>query len=422
MSGPLHGIKVLEFTEIIAGPLGGMFLSDMGADVIKVEPPWGDPWRMWAQFAPGESRQHLALNRGKRSIALDLSKSEAREIVYKLVPEMDVVIVNYRPDVPEKLGVDYEALSKINPGLVYCENTAFGTAGPDKHRGGYDIIIQAMSGFMASEGKLLDGIPQPLMSTAIADCATAISIAWGVTAALFDRQRTGLGQKVQTTLLGTAMALLTQRFIRVQSYDADAQTQFLEEIDALRSAGADFPDLKLSHDTLLPSFQLTIYYRAYRTSDGVIVVACLSDPLRKKLLEVLDLKDIRFQPCYDPNSSETNTFNIGLIERAEKTFAEKSSPEWLEILEQAGVPAGPIKFVEEMLDDPQIEANRMAVDLRHTSVGPLRMVGPLLQMDRTPLEAKCASPGLGQHTDQVLLSLGYSDTDIKHLRENGSIK
>ena len=172
MPGPLQGIKVLEFTEIIAGPLGGMLLSDMGADVIKIEPPWGDPWRMWAQFMPGESRQHLALNRGKRGITLDLSKPEARDIVYKLVPDMDVAIVNYRPGVPKNLGVDYATLSALNPGLVYCENTAFGAEGPDSQRRGYDIIVQALSGFMAAEGKLLDGVPQPLMSTAVADCAT----------------------------------------------------------------------------------------------------------------------------------------------------------------------------------------------------------------------------------------------------------
>ncbi len=421
MPGPLQGIKVLEFTEIIAGPLGGMLLSDMGADVIKIEPPWGDPWRMWAQFMPGESRQHLALNRGKRGITLDLSKPEARDIVYKLVPDMDVAIVNYRPGVPKNLGVDYATLSALNPGLVYCENTAFGAEGPDSQRRGYDIIVQALSGFMAAEGKLLDGVPQPLMSTAVADCATALVIAWGVTAALFDRQRTGLGQKVETTLLGTALGLLTQRFLRVQSHDAPAQDQFLQEVHALRSGGAAFDDLKASHDTLLPAFQLTIYYGSYRTSDGVIVVACLSDPLRRRLLDVLELEDIRFQPDYDPDSPQTEAFNTELQLRAKDLFRQKTTADWLDLLKQKGIPAGPIKFVEELLYDPQVEANGLGVDLEHTLAGKLRMVGPLLQMDRTPLAAQRASPALGEHTNEVLSSLGYTGEQIARLRTDGVI-
>ena len=153
MPGPLDGVKVLEFSEIIAGPFGGMLLSDMGADVIKVEPPWGEPWRFAREFIPNESRTYIAVNRGKRSLPLDLTRAEGREIAYRLLPETDVVVVNARPDVPHKLGIDYETLSAINPRIVYCDITAFGRQGPQRHRPGYDIVTQAMTGLMAAEGE-----------------------------------------------------------------------------------------------------------------------------------------------------------------------------------------------------------------------------------------------------------------------------
>lgn len=191
MAGALDGVRILEFTEIIAGPFAGMLLSDMGADIIKVEPPWGEAWRFADEFFPAESSTYVSLNRGKRSLPLDLARPEGREIVYRLVAEMDAVIVNARPDVPYNLGIDYETLSAKNPRLIYCDNTAFGRMGPQRHRPGYDIVVQAMSGLLASEGKMENGVPQQVQSTAIADYATGIAIAWGLCAALFHRERTG---------------------------------------------------------------------------------------------------------------------------------------------------------------------------------------------------------------------------------------
>ena len=191
MAGPLDGVKVLEFTEIIAGPFGGMLLSDMGAEVIKVEPPWGEPWRFLEEVVPNEGRTYIALNRGKRSLPLDLTTKEGQEIVYKLVSGMDVVIINARPDVPYKLGINYELLSEINPQLIYCENTAFGSKGPHSSQSGYDIVVQAMTGLIASEGNILDGIPQQVRSTPLTDFATGVAIAWAICAALYHRERSG---------------------------------------------------------------------------------------------------------------------------------------------------------------------------------------------------------------------------------------
>ena len=221
MAGPLEGVKVVEFTEIIAGPFAGMLLADMGAEVIKVEPPWGDPWRGTQPFSATESRPFIAYNRGKRSITLDLTSGAAGEILARLIPQMDVAIVNYRPDVAAKLGVDYEALAALNPRLIYCENTAFGRQGPDAYRPGYDLILQAMSGIMTAESKVSNGAPVHVVSSPMVDTAAGICLAWCVCAALYHRERTGQGQKVETTLLGLALALLGMRFVEIEALDRE---------------------------------------------------------------------------------------------------------------------------------------------------------------------------------------------------------
>ena len=222
MPGPLDGVKVLEFTEIIAGPFCGMLLADMGADIIKVEPPWGEPWRIIQQVIPNEGRQYMSLNRGKRCLTLNLKRPEAREVVYRLLPDMDVVLINARPDVPKSLGIDYETLSAMNPGLIYCSNTAFGTDGPWSLMPGYDIVAQGVTGLMTSEAKLKDdGTPEQIVSTPLADYSTGIAMAWGVSAALYHRERTGRGQKIETSLLGSALAVQGGRFIEVDALDKE---------------------------------------------------------------------------------------------------------------------------------------------------------------------------------------------------------
>ena len=294
MPGPLHGVKVVEFTEIIAGPFAGMLLSDMGAEVIKVEPPWGDPWRGTQAFTSTESRPFIAYNRGKRSITLDLTTEAASDVLARLIPQMDVAIVNYRPDVATKLGVDYESLSALNPKLIYCENTAFGRQGPDSWRPGYDLILQAMSGIMTAESKTVNGVPVHVVSSPMVDTSAGLCLAWCVCAALFHRERTGRGQKVETTLLGLALAMLGMRFVEVESLDRDHNAATLESLAALREAGVPYPELLEIYEADHPVTPGNIYYRSYQTADGVISLGCLSDPLRKRLLDLLGLTDIRF--------------------------------------------------------------------------------------------------------------------------------
>lgn len=423
MPGPLHGVSVLEFTEIIAGPFGGMLLADMGADVIKIEPPWGDPWRHAAPIQPGESKTFISLNRGKRSLPLDLTKPEARQIVYRLIHNTDVVIVNYRPDVPYNLGIDYETLSAKNPSLIYCENTAFGRNGPHSQRPGYDIIAQAMTGLMASEDKMQGGVPQQVQSTPVADFSTGIATAWSICAALYHRERTGVGQKIETNLLGSALAAQSMRFMEVADTDTERRSEFLENLDLLRQASTPYEDIHAYYRDHFDSWRgrvTSIYYRTYQAKDGVLAVGCLSDPLRKRLVDVLGLDDIRFQPGYDMLSEETRLFNENLTSHAERIFMQKGVSEWLDILDRAGVPAGPVRFVEELVADSQVVSNGLVVELEHSVVGKVKMVGPLVKMSETPLEPAIASPALGEHTDDILADIGYTAAEINAIRKSGT--
>ena len=419
MPGPLDGVKILEFTEIIAGPFGGMLLSDMGADVIKVEPPWGEPWRFAREFIPTESGTYISLNRGKRSLPLDLTKPEARDIVRRMIPDMDVVLINARPDVPYNLGIDYESLSAINPRIIYCENTAYGRKGPDSYRPGYDIVVQAMTGLMASEGKVIDGVPQQITSTAIADYATGISIAWSVCAALYHRERTGQGQKIEASLLGSALAVQCGRFMSIAAVDEEPRAELLETLDAMRQAGSSYEDIQQVYREQSPFRRGNVYYRSYQAKDGIVTVGCLSDTLRKKMADAVGLRDIRFEPGYDPTSDETIEFNERLLEKAQDIFREKSVAEWLGILDEAGVPAGPLRFVEELATDEQVVANDLVVEVEHSLAGKVTMVGPPFSMSETPLEAKRASPALGEHTDEVLAEYGYDAEQVRRLRDEG---
>ena len=418
MAGPLEGVRVLELAEIIAGPFAGMLLADMGADVIKVEPPWGEAWRLHQQFTPGESRVFMAVNRGKRSLPLDLSRPEGREVVQRLLEGLDVAIVNYRPGVAERLGVDYETLSASNPRLVYCENTAFGSNGPARDLPGYDIIVQAMSGLMAAEGKTAQGVPQHIF-TPVVDVSTGIAMAWAICAALYARERSGAGQKVDASLLATALGMQGSRFLRVEGDDEAAQRELLERLEALQANEVPYEELQEQYLAYHAPSPGNIYYRTYRTRDGAIAVGCLSDPLRKKLLDVLGLEDIRFDPDYQRDSPEALAYGEELTLKGEKLFGQRTTTEWLATLDAAGVPAGPVRFTEELLEDPQILANGLVTNLEHQLAGKVSMAGPLISMSETPLGAKSASPALGQHTDDLLTELGYAPAQIRKLKDLG---
>lgn len=418
LPGPLDGIKIIEFTQIIAAPFGGMLLADMGAEIIKIEPLAGEPWRLHSEFLPKESKVFIGLNRGKKSLPLDLRHEEGLEIAHKLISKADAVIINARPDVPKSLGIDYDTLSKINPQLIYCDNTAFGRKGPHGYRPGYDLIIQAMSGLLAADNKVVDGVPQQVTATAVADYTTGVAIAWGISAALFARERTGKGQKIDTTLLSTSL-LIQGGFTEIEDHGKEEKDELVETLGALRQAGMPYESL-LEQQQINSSFNTAfrIYYTTYQTSNDVIAIACLSNSLRKKAADAIGVEDPRLSDDYDPEKSTSNAAIEELSENIKAILLTKTCEEWLSIFDSCGVPAGPVRFIQELTNDEQVIANDMVVEVQHTLAGKIKMAGPMIQMSETPLNARSASPALGEHTDQILLDLGYSEDKIADLKSS----
>ena len=367
-------------------------------------------------FIPKESKTFIGLNRGKKSLPLDLQSPEGLEIAQKLVADADVVIINARPDVPKNLGIDYETLSQINPKIIYCDNTAFGRTGPHGYRPGYDLIVQAMSGLLAADNKVVDGVPQQVTATAVADYTTGVAIAWGVSAALFSREKTGKGQKIDTTLLSTSH-LIQGGFMELEDHVKDEKDELVETLGALREAGLPYTSLLEQQQVYSPfNTAFRIYYTTYQTSNDVIAIACLSNRLRKKAADAIGVIDPRFSDDFDPDDPDSIDAIESLSEQIKSILITKTCQEWLAIFDDAGVPAGPVRFIQELTDDEQVIANDMVVEVNHSLAGKVRMAGPMIQMSETPLEAKSDSPALGEHTDQIMLALGYSEEEITDLR------
>jgi crotonobetainyl-CoA:carnitine CoA-transferase CaiB-like acyl-CoA transferase len=391
MPGALEGIRVLEFSELIAAPLAGMLLGDMGADVIKVEPREGESARLTVRSSVAESRAFMAVNRSKRGMAIDLKTSPAQAIVQRLVPTVDVVIVNYRPETATTLGIGYETLRAFNDRLIYVDNSAVGRRGPASQLPGYDLIVQAMSGLMASGGRGEGDIPLPINPPVI-DLATGIAIAWAVCAALFARTRDGTGQKIETSLLATSLLLQGANFLQI----ADPAMQPPAEQDWTR----------LSYP----------YYRTWRTADGMVSVAAVTPVMRRRFEEVVGvLHPLHTQRDIPRNSPEAATMTRQFIAELTDAMAVRTTQEWLDAFEQAHVPAGQYRAVEDLVDDPQVRANDLVVDLDHQALGSVTMVGPIVRMSGTPTAARRSSPTIGQHNEEVLGEIGYSGAEVAEL-------
>lgn len=410
--GPLEGTRVVTFGSFIAGPFAGQILADMGADVIKVEPPTGDPWRHQNPVTENESRVFLPLNRGVRSICLDLKSESHREALKKIIATSDAVISNTRTDTAAKLGIDYESLSAGNPGLVYVEITAYGPKGPRASMPGFDLIMQGYAGVMANEGKLSNGHPDPVWSSSFIDFSTAYSAAGAVMAGLLERARTGKGQKATTSLLVNALAMQSMRLARINEIPSPSQTWFDEELPSLKESGAAYPDLQKEYQQKVRPLEYYCYYRAYRTKDGGLALGTLAVHARLRLLKCLKLEDPRFQdPSFDHASPEAESLGRKLIEQMEEKFAERTTDEWFDYLRNHDIPCEPVRFIEELLTDEQALANSYVIELKHSKGFTYRSAGPVVQFENGMPDLK-PSPALGEHTAEVLADVGLSESDL----------
>lgn len=392
MSTPLEGIRVIDLTSVLSGPLCTMMLGDAGADVIKVESPAGDQARTWGPpFWGDQGAEFLAVNRNKRSIVLDLKQSEARDVLFDLCKTADVFVENYRRGVTERLGIDYESIRKVNPRIVYCSISGFGDSGPRRDQAAYDSVMQAFVGIMHMTGS--PGSPPTRASVSICDISAAMYANQAILLALAARARTGRGQRVEASLFESQIAWL---LFRAVGYFATGKVP----PGKLGSASAH----------LSP-------YQVYPTADGDLMVAALNNGLFQKLVVAMGLPELARDTHYATNAMRVKhreALNAKLIER----FATRSTVEWAKQITDAGVPCSRINTVEDALLDPQTAARDMIMELDHSTLGTIKVPGIPIKLSDTPGSGRRAPPLLGEHQQEVLGELGLSRDDIEALQTN----
>jgi crotonobetainyl-CoA:carnitine CoA-transferase CaiB-like acyl-CoA transferase len=420
MPGALAGIRVVDFTEYIAGPYCTMMLADMGADVVKVEKPEGDAWRHTAPLAPYESRGFLGVNRGKRSIALDLSRPEGREIAQRLAAGADVVVANYRPGVAERLGLDYATLSARNAALVYCENSAFGREGPYAGQAGFDILSQATTGMILYEHKLERGVPSYITTVAVADLTTGMFMAFAIVSALYARVETGRGQRIETSLFASGLAAQYRPLLAVEEQDRPLREGFLRELAEARRRGLRFEQTEELYAHYIPRRGRNNYYRVYETKDGLIAVACLNNAQRRRLRDALCVVDPTVEGMsYDWFSDKVREAHRRSVDAFETTFRRETTAEWLKLLDAADVPCSAVHFPEELYENEHVQANGLMLTLDHPVLGTLRMPATPIRMSETPAGSTVPPPPLGAHGPAILRELGYDDAAVARLLDKG---
>lgn len=391
---PLSGIKVIDLTRILSGPFATMTLADLGADVIKIETPAGDDTRQWGPpFIEGESAYYLSVNRNKKSIVLNLKEEKGKEVFYKLVKDADVVVENFRPGTLKRLGADYDTLKEINPGIILASISGFGQTGPYAQKPGYDVLAQGMGGLMSVTGE--PGRPPVKAGFSIADIGTGMWAIIGILAALRERDRSGKGQWIDVSLLDT--------IISWQAYFAG--NYFATEEDPEPLGGA--------HPNIVP-------YQVFEASDGYFILAVGNDQLWQKCIDAIN-DDVLRDEKYATNPGRVK-HREELVKLLNDKFKEKTVRDWVAIFEEVKIPVGPINKLSDILNDPHVKEREMVVEKDHPVIGQLKMLGIPVKLSRTPGEIKTVPPALGEHTDQVLKELGYSDADIAALKEAGITK
>ena len=391
--GPLSGVKVIELAHIMAGPVCGMMLADMGADVIKVEKPTGDDTRrMVPPEIGGEAAAYMMMNRNKRGIALNLKEPEALEALRKLLSNTDVVVENYRKGTMERLGLGFDELLKINPKLIYCEISGFGRTCPYAERGGFDLIAQGMSGLMSITGEG-PGRPPVNVAAPISDINAGILAAMAISAAYANVLKTGRGQKVDTSLFEAAI---------IQTY---WQSAFAFATEATpQPLGSAHP--------------LNAPYQCFATADGWINIGAANQTNWLRFLTVIDAEKLNDDPRFCSNANRMANL-AELVPILEEVLSQDTTENWLRQLEEGKVLAGPVLKIPEMHRDPQALARQMIVEVDHPTAGPVKAIGHPVKYSVTPVQISRAAPCLGQHTREMLSEFGYGAIDIQSMIERG---
>ena len=393
--GPLAGMKVVELAHIMAGPVCGLMLADMGADVIKVEKPDGDDTR---RFLPpeinGESAAYLMMNRNKRGIALNLKTDEGRGVLKRLLTEADAVIENYRLGTMERLGLGYETLREINPGLIYCEISGFGRTGPYATRGGFDLIAQGMSGLMSITGEG-PGRPPVKSGAPVSDITAGILGALGVASAYAHKLRTGEGQKVDTSL-----------------FEAGIVHTYWQSAIAFATGTPPGP-MGSAHPLNAP-------YQAFRTADGWLNIGAANQKNWERMLQAIEAPELADDPRFASNRDRMRHL-AELEEVLNDKFAVETTERWMARLEEVGVPCGPVLDVAEMHVNEQTLAREMVVETQHPTAGGVKAIGLPIKFSETPGGIGRPAPRLGEHNREVLREFGYDDAEIERLAASGTL-
>ena len=406
MAGPLSHIRVLDLSRVLAGPWAGQNLADLGAEVIKVERPkigddsraFGPPWVKDQQGKDTrESAYYTAANRGKKSITLNISQPEGQAIVRELAARSDVLIENYKFGDLARYGLGYDDLAKINPRLIYCSVTGFGQTGPYREHPGYDFMIQGMGGMMSVTGEpdeVPGGGPQRA-GVPVADIITGMYASIAICAAIANRAETGKGQHLDLALLDSQIALMSYQ-----------NTNYF-------ATGKPPARIGNLHPNIVP-------YQPFKTSDGSVILACGNDNLFRKFCDVAGCTALTEDPRFATNGKRVEN-RVEMTRLLQEIFAKRTTRDWVESLEAAGVPNGPINNIAQVFEEPQVKARNIKIELDHPIAGKMPLVASPMRFSGTPIEHTMAPPTLGQHTEDVLRSLGKSESELARLRADGIV-